>query len=150
MPDCPFCQRIAAGEYDYDGLGSVAFQPLNPVTPGHFLVVQRRHVADAREVPRLTGYAAQFAAALAAEMGLESFNLITSVGEAATQSVRHLHWHVVPRRPGDGLPLPWTPQQDQQAVAAALQSFAGDLDSVGMTYSAELAREAARAPGARL
>lgn len=111
MSECPFCKRIAAGHYDYDGLGNVAFEPLNPVTPGHFLVVPRRHVADAFEVPRLTGYAVQFAAALAQEMGLESCNLITSVGEAATQSVRHLHWHVIPRRPGDGLALPWTGQK---------------------------------------
>ncbi len=109
--DCPFCKRIAAGEYDYDGLGSVAFQPLNPVTPGHFLVVPRRHLADATEAPRSTGYAVQFAAALALEMGLESFNLITSVGTAATQTVRHLHWHIVPRRLDDGLHLPWTGQQ---------------------------------------
>jgi histidine triad (HIT) family protein len=109
--DCPFCKRIEAGQYDYESLGSVAFQPLNPVTPGHFLVVPRKHVADAFEVPRITGYAAQFAAALAKEMGLESCNLITSVGSAATQTVRHLHWHVVPRRALDGLHLPWTEQK---------------------------------------
>jgi len=111
MTACPFCKRIAAGEYDYDSLGSVAFQPLSPVTPGHFLVVPRKHVADACEVPRISGYAAQFAAALAKEMGLESFNLITSAGAAATQTIRHLHWHVVPRHEGDGLHLPWTGQR---------------------------------------
>jgi hypothetical protein len=37
-------------------------------------------------------------------------NLITSVGADATQSVRHLHIHVVPRREGDGLMLPWSGQ----------------------------------------
>jgi len=35
--DCPFCARIKAGEFDYDNRYTVAFQPLNPVTPGHFL-----------------------------------------------------------------------------------------------------------------
>jgi len=108
--DCPFCKRIEAGDYDYEGLRCVAFQPLNPVTPGHFLVVPRGHVADAFEIPRLTGYAAQFAAAAAKEMGVESCNLITSVGANATQTIRHLHWHVVPRREGDGLLLPWSKQ----------------------------------------
>jgi histidine triad (HIT) family protein len=38
-------------------------------------------------------------------------NLITSVGSAATQTVFHLHVHVVPRRAGDGLALPWTSQK---------------------------------------
>ncbi len=46
------------------------------------------------------------AAELAAEVG--DCNVITSRGAAATQTVRHLHVHVVPRRQGDGILLPWT------------------------------------------
>lgn len=38
-------------------------------------------------------------------------NIITSRGSAATQTVYHLHLHVVPRREGDGLGLPWTDRQ---------------------------------------
>lgn len=38
-------------------------------------------------------------------------NLITSRGPAATQTVPHLHLHLIPRREGDGLTLPWTAQQ---------------------------------------
>ena len=49
-------------------------------------------------------------------------NLITSIGPAATQTVPHLHLHLVPRRPGDGLPLPWTPQHS----AVALPELLGD------------------------
>lgn len=37
------------------------------------------------------------------------FNLITSSGRAATQTIDHVHVHLVPRRPGDGLLLPWSP-----------------------------------------
>ena len=44
-------------------------------------------------------------------------NLITSKGREATQSVFHLHVHVVPRAAGDGLPLPWTPQHTARAAA---------------------------------
>jgi histidine triad (HIT) family protein len=44
-------------------------------------------------------------------------NLITSKGAAATQTVYHLHVHVVPRQGGDGLPLPWTPQHTARAAA---------------------------------
>jgi histidine triad (HIT) family protein len=108
--NCPFCKRIAAGEYDYGDAWDVAFQPLNPVTPGHFLVVPRQHVTSAMEAPLAAERAMGFAAELAIEMGLQACNFITSAGAAATQTVMHLHLHVVPRRDGDGLHLPWTGQ----------------------------------------
>ena len=109
--DCPFCERIERGEYDYDDRFNVAFQPLNPVTPGHFLAVPRKHVASALESPLHAGRAATFGAELAKLMELDAFNIITSAGRAATQTVFHLHVHVVPRREGDGLALPWTGQK---------------------------------------
>ena len=71
----------------------------------------RKHVTSALDMPELAGRALEFAADLAAEMGLESCNFITSAGLAATQTVMHLHVHVVPRRDGDGLALPWTGQE---------------------------------------
>jgi histidine triad (HIT) family protein len=112
VADCPFCERIAAGEYDYHDDHSVAFQPLNPVTPGHFLVVPRRHIANALEpfAPILLGGTMRLAAILARQMDLTDCNFINSAGAAATQTVWHLHVHVVPRREGDGLHLPWTGQ----------------------------------------
>jgi len=111
MAECPFCARIGAGEFDYSNLGNVAFQPLNPVTPGHFLVVPKRHVAHALESPARAASALSFAGYLANQMDLTACNFITSAGKAATQSVFHLHVHVVPRREGDGLHLPWTGQR---------------------------------------
>jgi histidine triad (HIT) family protein len=108
--DCPFCGCIQRGEYDYDDQWSVAFQSRNPVTPGHFLVVPRKHTASAFTSPIATGRAMRFAAELAQWMSLGDFNLITSAGSHATQTVFHLHVHVVPRRDGDGLHLPWTGQ----------------------------------------
>lgn len=108
--DCPFCGRIERGEFDYDDQRNVAFQPLNPVAPGHFLVVPRKHVAHAFESPSAAAGALKFAGYLANRMDLESANFITSAGPAATQTVFHLHVHVVPRREGDGLALPWTGQ----------------------------------------
>jgi histidine triad (HIT) family protein len=106
-PACVFCARIEAGEFDYFDCYCVAFQPLSPVTPGHFLVVSRRHAASALDATESAGRAVAFAANLAVEMGLEACNFITSAGAAASQSVMHLHVHVVPRREGDGLALPW-------------------------------------------
>lgn len=108
MGDCPFCARIAAGEYDYENISNVAFQPLNPVTPGHFLVVPRNHVQHALEAPSRAASALAFAAHLANAMDLTDANFITSAGAVASQTVFHLHVHVVPRRAGDGLALPWS------------------------------------------
>jgi histidine triad (HIT) family protein len=94
---CVFCQRVDGGEFDYYDNWCVAFQPLNPVT-------------SAATSPTSAAHAMRFAAVCARDMGLDDFNLITSAGSWATQTVFHLHVHVVPRREGDGLHLPWTGQ----------------------------------------
>jgi histidine triad (HIT) family protein len=110
--DCVFCGRIKRGEYDYyDDDANVAFQPLSLVTPGHFLVVPTKHVSNALESPSAAGRALRFAGYLANQMNLGAANFITSAGRDATQTVFHLHIHVVPRRAGDGLVLPWTGQE---------------------------------------
>lgn len=110
MSDCVFCQIVENGQYRY-GLSDevVAIQPLNPVTPGHMLVVPREHVESAVIRPLITAETMRQAAEYAADAG--PCNLITSVGADATQTVFHLHIHVVPRRPDDGLHLPWTGQE---------------------------------------
>lgn len=105
---CIFC-RIVDGrapatiirEWD----DAIAFRPLNPVTPGHVLVVPRVHARDAGENAQSTGAAAARAAELI--VVLPDANLITSKGTAATQTVWHTHLHVVPRDSHDGLSLPW-------------------------------------------
>jgi histidine triad (HIT) family protein len=112
---CPFCGRIERGEFDYSDSYNVAFQPLNQVTPGHFLVVPRTHISHALESPPHAGRALKFAGYLANQMDLDAVNFITSAGAEATQTVFHLHLHVVPRREGDGLVLPWTGQKEREA-----------------------------------
>lgn len=111
---CVFCQRIFRGEFDLsfrvNGGLQVGFEPLNPVTPGHMLIIPTRHVRDATDEPWLTGEVFEAAAQYVAELG-KPCNLITSVGAEATQTVWHFHVHVVPRREGDGLYLPWTGQK---------------------------------------
>ena len=113
MADCPFC-LIVAGEAPaiivrrWDD--AIAIVPLNPVTDGHLLVIPTEHVDDAAIDYALTGRTAAYAAELADTP--RAFNLITSAGQEAAQTIRHLHWHVVPRFGDDGLSLPWTGQVD--------------------------------------
>lgn len=87
------------------------FTPLSPVTSGHMLFIPRIHVRDAGQLPDWSARVLQVASSYAA--GLEACNIITSKGAAATQSVFHLHVHVVPRHEGDELALPWTGQEER-------------------------------------
>lgn len=118
---CPFCVRIKGGDFESftDDPDVVWFEPLNPVTPGHMLFVPVEHVTDALADPYTTGLVAEVASRWwsrkwGIRAGQRDCNLITSVGANATQTVRHLHWHLVPRDEGDGLALPWTDQREPQ------------------------------------
>lgn len=113
---CAFCD-IAAGTGPATVVAewpdTVAFLPRADTTgkrgctDGHVLVIPRAHVADFAADPIVTAVTTARAAELAARLGGE-FNLITSRGAAATQTVYHLHVHLVPRVAGDGLALPWS------------------------------------------
>jgi len=116
MSDCVFCERIKRDEYDVSGFGAVSFEPLNPVTPGHRLFLPVNHAEDARDMSALGS-----AVALASRFSWDrvgDFNLITSAGPAATQTIKHLHVHYVPRHAGDGLSLPWTNQNAEPLDSA--------------------------------
>jgi histidine triad (HIT) family protein len=78
-------------------------------TDGHILVIPKDHVRDFTDNVLVTGITMMRAADLAQELDGQ-WNLITSAGPDATQTVFHLHVHLVPRRPGDGLLLPWSPR----------------------------------------
>lgn len=108
MIDCVFC-GIAAGTEPATIIrewpGALALVAHNPVAAGHLLVIPREHVQDATTWPWVTAMVMRCAAELAA--GHPASNMIISNGAAATQSVYHLHAHVVPRAPGDQLMVPW-------------------------------------------
>ena len=85
---------------------AIAIVPLNPVVDGHLLVIPRQHVPDFTTEHYVSAITMPRAAELAEEIG-GPMNLITSRGREATQSVFHLHLHLIPRREDDGLALPW-------------------------------------------
>ena len=92
----------------------IAFFPLDPATPGHTLVIPRRHLSDLwKAEPSLAGelMSAVVRVGQAIDMALnpEGMNLITSAGSAAEQTVFHLHLHVVPRWRRDGFGAIWPP-----------------------------------------
>ncbi|HET8568947.1 MAG TPA: HIT family protein [Candidatus Limnocylindria bacterium] len=109
MKACAFC-AIARGEeaghvvLETDGV--VAFLDRAPLVPGHTLVVTREHHATFDDVP-LELLAPLLAAAqrlsVAMRRGLGADGSFTAINTRVSQSVAHVHLHVVPRREGDGL-----------------------------------------------
>ena len=114
--DCVFCDivaRRAPAQIVTETSFTTIIVPLNPVTEGHVLVIPHGHVSDALESPSVTGLT--MTAACEYALKHQHCNLITSCGTLATQSVRHLHIHVIPRHPFDGLALPWGDNDMQSA-----------------------------------
>lgn len=127
---CLFCE-IAAGRAPahlvLDEPEVVGFLDLRPLFPGHTLVVPRRHVDVLSELPRelLVPYfdAVQRLSA-AMETVLGAAGSFVAVNNRVSQSQPHLHTHVVPRRPKDGLRgffWPRTRYADGEAEATAEQ-----------------------------
>jgi histidine triad (HIT) family protein len=118
---CPFCAKFEEGiNPDWPCSDTILIAPLNPVVPGHMMVIPRTHVEHFGVDPLVSalvmGRVAQFIQGYAADGA--AFNVITNVGEAASQTVKHLHVHIIPRLPGDGIKLPWTGQNKEQTDAS--------------------------------
>jgi histidine triad (HIT) family protein len=129
--DCPFC-AIAAGWDDSVELIAeedlwVAFFPKTPATPGHTLLIPRKHVTDFWSVDQglgaeLTAAAIRIGHAIQHALDPEGMNLITSKGEAGEQSVFHLHLHLVPRWREDALDI-WP---EKKAIGRETRETLGD------------------------
>jgi histidine triad (HIT) family protein len=136
MPDCIFC-RIIRGEAPASRVLEdefcLGFMDIQPVTPGHVLVIPKRHAVylaemTAEECGKLFSAAHGLAAALRGSgLQCEGVNLLLADGKAAGQEVFHVHAHVIPRFPGDGFGLRIGPRSAQHSVRAALDEQAGHI-----------------------
>jgi histidine triad (HIT) family protein len=112
--ECVFCAivmgRAPASVVDEDE-AAVVFLALNPVTPGHLLIVPRVHVVGLEDLDESTGrhlwsVAHRMARALRrSELRCEGTNVFLADGEAASQEVFHIHLHVFARYAGDGFTI---------------------------------------------
>ncbi|WP_254406248.1 nucleoside 2-deoxyribosyltransferase domain-containing protein [Streptomyces sp. AC627_RSS907] len=109
--DCPFRAIIhdgAPAKIVHEWADALAIRPRSGgCTDGHLLVIPRSHVDDFTVDPVVSATVQMRAAELAQQLGGQ-WNYLTSCGPDATQTVFHLHGHLVPRTAGDGLALPWT------------------------------------------
>ena len=133
--DCLFC-GIVAGEIPSETIDSdervVAFMDIAPATPGHALVIPRRHSADLLEVDpddlaATAGAAQRLAKRMKETLDADGVNLINACGAAAWQTVFHFHIHVVPRYEDDPLKLPWIPREgDGDEIARIAEKLRGE------------------------
>jgi len=136
---CLFC-RIVSGEVPttlvYVDKNAVAFLDHRPLFPGHTLLVPRDHVETLVDLPsELVGpfFEAAQSLARAVEFAMKAEGTFVAMNNRVSQSVPHLHVHIVPRRKKDGLKgffWPRTKYKDeeemkvvQQRIAAALQEL---------------------------
>ncbi len=132
---CEFCRVVRGDEpadVIYENEVTMAFAPIAPAVGGHTLVIPRQHVVDFLDAgDELLGEVAsttrRVALAIKSALSPEGFNVITSSGEAATQTVFHLHIHVVPRWGHDRMGEIWPPkssylEETKDDVAALIRS----------------------------
>ena len=114
-PACIFC-RIVHGSIPsarvLETEHAVAFLDINPVNPGHLLLVPKTHHANLSELPEdvaaETGrLIPRLARAVQVATGADGYNLIVNNGQAAGQTVFHGHWHIIPRFLDDAVNWPW-------------------------------------------
>ena len=142
MADCVFCGIVSGDLPGHTVLETddlVAFLDTRPLFPGHVLLVPREHVETLPDLPaelRDGFLAAAQRLATAAKEGLGAQGSFVAVNNTVSQSVPHLHLHVVPRTKGDGLRgffWPRTKYADGEAesYAARLRAVLGPDEGVG-------------------
>lgn len=107
--DCIFCKianKELAADIVHEDVEAIAFLDSRPLFPGHLLLIPRRHYATLPDLPsELAGSLMRKAQWLvqAVEAALQAEGTFVAINNKVSQSVPHLHIHLVPRRKGDGL-----------------------------------------------
>ena len=136
---CLFC-KIIVGKIPahrvYEDSETYAFLDINPLFPGHVLVAPKQHFATLYDVPgEHVGPLFESAQLLAkaVESAVEAEGTFVAINNRVSQTVPHLHIHVIPRRRGDGLKGFFWPRHDyrdehaREAVRAAIEREAQRL-----------------------
>ncbi|WP_460364019.1 HIT family protein [Actinocorallia lasiicapitis] len=146
QPACPFCAIVAGGDPNvrlvYHTQEVTAFFPLEQATRGHTLIVPNRHVSDLTDLNATEGRdlgeaLLRTARAVRSALAPDGLNVIQSTGAAATQTVPHVHFHLVPRWSGDRMVLEWPAgvaedgQAQSQTLAAIHSALTNEVSAVG-------------------
>ena len=111
MSNCLFC-KIIVGDIPstkvYEDEQCVAFYDIDPKAPTHFLVIPKAHISSAAAVTpensAVVAHIFEVIAKVTKELGIDSYRIVSNIGEQAGQSVFHLHFHVL-----GGRDMTWPP-----------------------------------------
>jgi histidine triad (HIT) family protein len=112
--NCIFCDLVqgsAEVSMCYEDDVALAFMDVQPVNPGHVLVIPRDHYETLQDIPRAVGWhlfqvTTRLIPVIQKLAGADDMNLIVNSGPAAGQNVFHYHIHLIPRKKGDGFDVP--------------------------------------------
>ena len=117
MEECIFC-KLANGEFPTnsiyeDDLFNVILD-VGPATKGHALILPKEHAENLFDLPEETASAAMILAKklgkrIVDRLGADGLNVVQNNGEAAGQTVKHFHLHLIPRYKNDGQNILWDP-----------------------------------------
>jgi len=114
-PNCIFC-KIAAGEIPAAMVAEdkdvAAFMDVGPLAEGHVLLIPKTHYETVDRMPaevaaNVLRQLPALVAAVQAATGCEGVNVLQNNGRVAHQVVMHVHFHLIPRNPGDAFHFNW-------------------------------------------
>lgn len=133
VDDCIFC-KINKGEIPsttiYEDDDFKVMLDINPASRGHAVILPKNHAADLFELAdddaeKLFKIARKCAKSMMEVLHCDGINVLQNNGEAAGQTVFHLHVHLIPRYKGDTVNISWdpgTPEQDAAELAAKIKA----------------------------
>ena len=135
MTSCVFC-RIITGEIPsqkvYEDHETLAFLDINPASKGHTLVIPKEHYEFLSQMPEreyLSFMKSLQKVTKALMKYTDGVNILQNNGKDAGQLVPHVHFHIIPRRPNDGIKIEtWRTHQDPdlEKVQKVIQSLLKD------------------------
>jgi histidine triad (HIT) family protein len=130
--DCVFC-KVVAGQIPatrvYEDDDVLAFLDIGPISEGHTLVIPKRHYEKLEDCPaevlkNLIAPLGKVAGAVKEAAAADGYNVLCNVGKAAGQLVGHIHFHIIPRKAGDGVFAKWPsrkyPEGGAEQIAAKI------------------------------
>lgn len=115
MENCIFC-RIANGDAHswkiMESRYAFAFLDINPVSRYHTLIIPKKHYKNIFDIPEnqlteIVSLLKNVVDLYHRKLGIKHLQIVNSNGEEAQQDVFHLHFHIVPRKSGDGQNIRW-------------------------------------------
>jgi len=133
MSNCLFCKIVKEGEVLstklFENEKVLAFLDINPVHPGHTLVVPKEHFTNLHDTPEellkeMIVVTKKLSIAIMKAVKADGINLMMNNFAPAGQVIFHTHWHIVPRYSDDGLRL-WKgkPLEDAEEVKKLIETF---------------------------